>query len=81
MLWSPELVTALPVTRDNRTSKELTVQPRFRHIVNLPIMGLLKVEGIEKLLGKRVPIDANILDVGGTSEVTVSGVVMTKDAP
>lgn len=64
-LWSPDLAMVVQVSREGRTSKELTVQPRFRHIVNLPVMVVLNVTGLEQVIGKRVPLDANILSAVG----------------
>lgn len=64
-LWSADLAMVVQISREGRTSKELTVQPRFRHIVNLPVMVVLTVSGIEKVVGKRVPLDANILSAVG----------------
>lgn len=64
-LWSPDLAMVVQISREGRTSKELTVQPRFRHIVNLPVMAVLTVTGIELVVGKRVPLDANILSAVG----------------
>lgn len=64
-LWSPDLAMVVQISREGRTSKELTVQPRFRHIVNLPVMAVLNVSGIEAVVGKRVPLDANILSAVG----------------
>ena len=46
MLWSPELVLTLPISRGGQVSKELTVQPRFRHIVNVPVLGQVKVTNL-----------------------------------
>ena len=46
MLYTPELVLNLPITRDGQVSKELTVTPRFSHIWNLPVMTVLTVTGI-----------------------------------
>lgn len=46
MLWSPELVLTLPIARGGQISKELTVQPRFRHIVNVPVMGQINVQNL-----------------------------------
>lgn len=38
MGWRPELTLVLPLMRDGSYSKELTVQPAFRHVTNLPIL-------------------------------------------
>ena len=56
MLWSPELALVLPIARDGKISKELTVQPRFRHIVNTPVLGMLSVTGLPEVVSVRVPI-------------------------
>lgn len=61
MLWSPELALVLPISRKGQTSKELTVQPRFRHIVNVPVLGVLEVENLSKVVHARVPVDFNEL--------------------
>lgn len=52
MLYTPELVLNLPITRDGQVSKELTVTPRYNHIVNLPIMTVLTVTGIPQSSNK-----------------------------
>lgn len=52
MLYTPELVVNLPISRDGQTSKELTVTPRFAHIVNLPVMTALTVTGLPGVTGK-----------------------------
>lgn len=49
-LWVPELVTNLPISRDGRTVRELQVQPRNRHLVTLPVLGLINVSNLEKAL-------------------------------
>lgn len=46
MLWSPELVLTLPIGRGGQVSKELTVQPRFRHIVNVPVLARVTVSNL-----------------------------------
>ncbi len=56
MLWSPELALVLPISRDGKISKELTVQPRFRHIVNTPVLGMLSVTGLPQVVSQRVPV-------------------------
>ena len=52
MLWSPELTLILPIARDGSTSKEITVQPRFKHIGNLPILSVLTLTNIEAITTK-----------------------------
>lgn len=59
MLWVPELTAVLPISRNNQISRELTVQPRFRHIVNVPVMGLIEVSGISGVISTKTSIDFN----------------------
>ncbi len=56
MAWKPEIVLTLPIHRNGANSKELTVQPAFRHIVNLPILASLTVTGIEDVVSAKVPV-------------------------
>ena len=52
MLYTPELVLNLPISRDGQHSNELTVTPRFAHIVNLPVLGVINVSGLPAVTGK-----------------------------
>ena len=56
MAWKPELTLMMPMIRNNATAMELTVQPSFRHVVNLPIMGALNVTNIETVIASKVPL-------------------------
>jgi len=58
-LWKPELVTELPTMRNGANSTELTVQPDFNHIVNLPVMASITVTGIKDIVATRVPMLVN----------------------
>lgn len=55
-LWSPEVALVLPISRRGQTSKELTVQPRFRHIVNMPVLGVITVSNLTEVVAARVPV-------------------------
>jgi hypothetical protein len=57
MAWKPELTLILPLHRNGANSKEITVQPSFLHIVNLPIMGSIDVSGIESVVTAKVPVN------------------------
>ena len=59
MLWSPELVLTLPIARGGQISKELTVQPRFRHIVNVPVMGVVDVENLPLAATTKISVDSH----------------------
>ncbi|EKD22582.1 MAG: hypothetical protein ACD_84C00042G0010, partial [uncultured bacterium] len=54
MAWKPELTLVLPINRNGATSKELTVQPSFLHVTNLPIMASLDVLGISDVIAGKV---------------------------
>lgn len=57
MAWKPELTLVLPLHRNGANSKELTVQPSFLHITNLPIMASLDVTGISDVVSFKVPVN------------------------
>ena len=56
MAYQPELVLALPIHRNGANSKELTVQPAFRHITNMPIMAVINLTGYEAVIDTKVAI-------------------------
>lgn len=70
MAWKPEVTVVLPIHRNGANSKELTVQPAFRHIVNLPVLLEFDVTGIPETVSTRVP-----------SVVEVTGDVNTTETP
>jgi hypothetical protein len=57
MAWKPELTLVLPLHRNGANSKELTVQPSFLHVTNLPIMAALDVTGIEDIVASKVTLN------------------------
>jgi hypothetical protein len=56
MAWKSELTLMMPMIRNNATAMELTVQPSFRHVVNLPIIGSLNVLNIQSVIASKMPI-------------------------
>lgn len=56
MAWKPEVTVVLPIHRNGANSKELTVQPSFRHVTNLPILLEIDVKGIPETVETRVPV-------------------------
>lgn len=56
MAWKPELTVMMPMIRNGSHAMELTVQPSFRHVVNLPIIGSLIVKNIESVIASKVSI-------------------------
>jgi hypothetical protein len=47
MLWIPELISHVQVSRGNSHIREAMVQPRARHVVHLPILGRISVTGLD----------------------------------
>lgn len=60
MGWRPELTLMLPMVRNGAQVMELTVQPSYRHVPNLPVMGSLTVTNIDKVVGGKVAIYNNV---------------------
>lgn len=56
MAWKPEVTVVLPIHRNGANNKELTVQPSFRHVTNLPILLEITVTGIPETVDTRVPV-------------------------
>lgn len=57
MAWKPELTLVLPLHRNGGNSKELTVQPSFLHIANLPVLAIINVLGIEDVVAEKIPVN------------------------
>lgn len=55
--YKPELTLMMPIARNGQTSYELTVQPSFRHVVNLPIMGYITVTNIEDIIADKATVN------------------------
>ena len=52
MAWTPELTVTLPISRNGQISKETAVQPRFLHVVHLPVLAVLEVSNIPSVTNK-----------------------------
>lgn len=65
MLWASETVLVLQMNRSGDAQKETTVQPRFRHIVNVPVLGWLIVKGLPEVITMRVPRSFLAVDANG----------------
>lgn len=61
MAYKPEVAVVLPIHRNGANNKELTVQPSFIHVANLPILIEVIVEGIPETVDARVPVSVNVL--------------------
>ena len=51
-IYSPELTAILPISRNGAISKELAIQPRFLHVVNMPVLTLINITNIEAVTSK-----------------------------
>lgn len=60
MLWSPETVVVLPISRDGQTSREMIVSPRFYHMTNLPVMTSLTVSNLPQALNKLAQLNKTV---------------------
>lgn len=56
MAWKPEVTVSMPMVTNGAQSHQLTVNPSFRHVQNLPVMGYLTVANIEQVIGKNVAV-------------------------
>lgn len=65
--WMPELASTMQVNRDGAMYTEAMVQPRTRHINNLPVMAIINVEGLEDVLAKSVSVPTEEQNTGTDS--------------
>lgn len=56
LAWKTELVYALPTHYQGENSKQITVQPTYSHIVNLPVLIRFDVKGLADAILTRTPI-------------------------
>jgi hypothetical protein len=60
MLWIPELISNVQVSRGGSTNREAMVQPRTRHVVHLPILGRIKVTGLNEVVMGRTNVPVSV---------------------
>ena len=77
MGWKPELTLTIPIARNGQVSKELTVQPSFLHIVNLPVLIVIEVLNLPDVLNK-VSLNMNSV-TSETTSPSQSGFVIPTD--
>jgi hypothetical protein len=71
MAWKPELTLVLPLHRNGANSKELTVQPSFLHITNLPVMASLDITGITEAAVSKVALAMQTVTAPTSDTVSV----------
>lgn len=57
MAWRPELVMNFPIHYNGANSKQIMVQPSFRHTCNLPVLAVFEVKGLSDTAAMKVTID------------------------
>jgi hypothetical protein len=56
MAWKPEMTIVMPSTaRGGAYTRELTVSPSFLHVVNLPVLGMIKVTNVPDVVASVLP--------------------------
>ena len=61
MLNKPEIVAALNLSRGSH-NRELIVHPTFRHIPLCPVMGYIKVKGLDAALTKKATLGVEVVN-------------------
>jgi hypothetical protein len=56
MVWMPELVTELDMTRNNAAVHETMVQPRVLHLNTCPILIIFDIENLDQAVSTRVNV-------------------------
>lgn len=56
LAWVPELVTAVQLNFGGSTTRHLMVQPRYRHVLNLPVAGEITVTNLSQAVRDSVAI-------------------------
>lgn len=56
MVWMPELVTELDMTRNNAAVHETMVQPRVLHLNTCPIMIIFDIENLDQAVSLRINV-------------------------
>src|SRR5690606_17281457 len=69
MAWKPELVVSLPTYFNGANSKQITVQPSFSHVVNLPCLLKFHVTNLPEAVVRRTPMTVNgAIETTGTTQ-------------
>lgn len=59
MAWKTELVVILPLHRNGANSKEVIVQPSFRHVHNMPFLVQVMPKNIDVIVKERVKLSTD----------------------
>lgn len=61
MAYMPELTLVIPTSRNGAQLQELSVQPRYLHVANLPVMGVINVSNIDKVIADKVTFNTHAI--------------------
>lgn len=64
MAWMPELAATVQINRNGSLTKESMVQPRVRHINNLPVLGVIEVTNLSDAITDKLSIWTDELTAG-----------------
>ena len=51
-IWTPELMVSTQLSRGAQTFNQHLVHPRYMHVVNIPIIAVVDITGIEEVTGE-----------------------------
>jgi len=72
-LWVTELIHHTQVHRDGANYREAMVHPRSRHVVHLPILGIIEVEGLNEVVNGRVDLPVAVTSSPVEGDDTTGG--------
>ena len=72
-LWVTELIHHTQVHRDGANYREAMVHPRSRHVVHLPILGIIEVEGLNEVVNGRVDLPVAVQPAPEGDDDTTGG--------
>lgn len=68
-LWMPELIVSQTITRLTSTYNTHFVQPRYMHVVNVPILAEIEITGIEEVTNESTVLLTSSIDKADLPEI------------
>lgn len=68
-VWTPELVVSRQMDRGSSTYHQHMVQPRYLHIVNIPILIEIEITGIDEVTGEQTVLLVSQVSAADKAEV------------
>lgn len=63
LAWRTELTLMMPMVRNGANVMEMTVQPQFEHIANLPVLGWIELSGISEIIASKATVKTAVIPV------------------